>query len=74
MTDQEEDSRVLRRADAREFIRRQGLPIAETALDNLASQGKGPKFTYGRGGSRYTEEDLLAFVEAEKARRARRGY
>jgi hypothetical protein len=74
MIDQEEDCRVLRRADAREFIRRQGLPIAETALDNLASQGKGPRFHYGKGGSRYSEDDLLAFVETEKAKRARRGY
>ena len=72
MSDQDEDSKVLKRADAREFIRQQGLPIAENALDNLATIGRGPKFFYGKGGTRYREEDLLAFVEAEKARRARR--
>jgi hypothetical protein len=72
MSNSEEERKVLRRADVGDFIRRQGLPIAENTLDNLATQGRGPKFTYSRGGTRYTEEDLLAFVEAEKARRARR--
>jgi hypothetical protein len=67
------DDKKLRRADAREFIRGQGIPLAERTLDVWASRGKGPKFTYDRteGGpisSFYAEEDLMEFVEQEKAR------
>ena len=50
MSNSDQESKVLRRADAREFIRQQGLPIGEKALDNLANAGKGPKFVYGKGG------------------------
>jgi hypothetical protein len=69
-----EEEKVLRRADAREFLRGQGLPIAERALDAMARDGRGPKFSYGPRGSVYSEDDLMAYVEAEKAKRARRGY
>jgi hypothetical protein len=69
----DDDDRTLPRSKAREFIRKQGLAIADHALSNMATAGKGPKYTYGKGGVRYTEEELLAYVEAEKARRAR-GY
>jgi hypothetical protein len=67
-----EEEKVLRRADAREFIRGQGLPIAERALDAMAREGRGPKFSYGPKGSVYSEDDLMAYVEAEKTRRAGR--
>lgn len=69
-----EEEKGLRRADAREFLRGQGLPIAEWTLDAMARDGRGPKFSYGPRGSVYSEDDLMAYVEAEKARRARRGY
>jgi hypothetical protein len=67
-----EEEKVLRRADAREFIRGQGLPIAERALDAMAREGRGPKFSYGPKGSVYSADDLMAYVEAEKTRRAGR--
>jgi hypothetical protein len=67
-----EEEKVRRRADAREFIRGQGVPIADRALDVLAREGRGPKFSYGPKGSVYSEDDLMAYVEAEKARRAGR--
>jgi hypothetical protein len=69
-----EERKTLRRADAREFIKGQGLNIGDRSLDVMAREGKGPKFSYGPKGSLYSEDELLAFVEAEKARRARRGY
>lgn len=69
-----EEEKVLRRADAREFLRGQGLPIAERDLDAMARDGRGPKFSYGPKGSVYSEDDLMAYIEAEKAKRARRGY
>jgi hypothetical protein len=69
MSDRDVESTGLRRIPATQFIRKQGYPIADHALSNMAVQGKGPKYTYGKGGVRYTEEELLAFVEAEKAKK-----
>jgi hypothetical protein len=67
-----DEGKVLRRADAREFIKGQGLKIGDRTLDAMAREGKGPKFFYGPKGSLYSEDDLMAYVEAEKARRAGR--
>ena len=59
----------LTRPDAREYLNaKHGIGLGKTALENLASEGRGPKYSRINGRTLYTREDLDAWVAAEAAR------
>jgi hypothetical protein len=59
----------LTRTDAREYLNtKHGIGLGRTALDNLASEDRGPKYSRIAGRVLYTREDLDAWVAAEAAR------
>jgi hypothetical protein len=59
----------LTRADAREDLKvRHGIELGKTGLENMASDGTGPKYVRIAGRALYTREWLDAWVAAEAAR------
>jgi hypothetical protein len=59
----------LTRADAREYLKeKHGIALGRTGLENMAYDGKGPKYARIAGRVLYTREWLDAWVAAEAAR------
>jgi hypothetical protein len=59
----------LLRGAAREYLRENpGLPLGDTALENMASKGIGPKYSIVHGRAVYRREDLDAWVIQQAAR------
>jgi len=60
-------NRLLTRAEAAQYLKRLGYPVAARTLATLVSRGGGP--TYRRFGQRalYRTEDLIAWAEARLA-------
>ncbi len=50
---------------ATEFLRQRGAPISVATLRDLASKGKGPKYSIVNGRAVYSDEDLLAWLQSE---------
>jgi hypothetical protein len=67
-------SSYLDRKAATGFVRKLGIPTGDTALANLASDGKGPKYSIINGRALYKREDLLAWIDEQASAppRARR--
>ncbi len=55
----------LDRIGARDFLRAQGVPVGDAALANLASDGKGPRYSIINGRALYKPADLTAWIEAQ---------
>lgn len=59
----------LSRAAARTYLREGiGVPIGDTALENMASDGNGPKYVVIAGRALYTREWLDAWVAEQAAK------
>ena len=59
----------LTRADARDYLKeKHGIALGRTGLENMAYDGKGPKYSRIAGRVLYTREALDAWVAAEAAR------
>ncbi len=54
----------LRRAEAAEFLTRNGYPIAHKQLASLASSGTGPPYSIWYGRAMYRPGDLLDWAIA----------
>jgi hypothetical protein len=54
------------------FIREQGVKAGDTALANLASDGKGPRYSIINGRALYKREDLLDWINREASAEPRR--
>lgn len=65
-------SSYLDRNGARDFHREQGVPLGDTALANLASDGKGPRYSIINGRALYKAADLTAWIEAQASVTPRR--
>jgi hypothetical protein len=65
-------STYLPRNGSTGFIREQGIPLGDTALANLASDGKGPKYSIINGRALYKREDLLDWIDREASAEPRR--
>lgn len=62
-------STYLPRRAARSYLQdTHGVPLGGTALENMASDGTGPKYVLIAGRALYTREWLDAWVAAEAAR------
>jgi hypothetical protein len=59
-------SSYLDRKRATKCVRDEGVQLGDTALANLASDGKGPKYAIINGRALYRREDILAWI-AEQA-------
>jgi hypothetical protein len=57
-------SRLLTRAEAAQFLRERGFPVAAKTLATLVSRGGGPLYKRFGGRALYCAEDLLAWAEA----------
>jgi hypothetical protein len=66
-------SQYLDRKGATEFVRNQGVPAGNTALANLASDGKGPKYAIINGRALYKPEDLLKWISEQASAPPRAG-
>jgi hypothetical protein len=64
--------KYLTREVAAAFITAQGIATTERALSDLAYRGRGPKFSHVRGRAVYTQEGLMAWIEAEMSRPVQR--
>lgn len=64
----------LDRIGARDYVRAQGIPVGDTSFANLASDGKGPRYSIINGRALYKPADLNAWIEAQAnvTRRRRR--
>jgi hypothetical protein len=63
----------LDRNGASGFIREQGVPLGNTALANLASDGKGPHYSIINGRALYKREDLLKWIDEQASAPPRTG-
>ena len=64
--------RFLTRELATEFLRGQGVPLADGALRDMAHRQQGPRFAVINRRALYRPEDLLAWLdEAAKPRQSR---
>jgi hypothetical protein len=52
----------INRKDATEFLRAIGVELGDATLANLASDGKGPRYTIINGRALYTEGALREWV------------
>lgn len=68
-----ETKRIVRQ-DAMDVVAESGLSTNCNFLATKASQREGPPYTYGPNGAEYDPEELKAWIEAQKAKKARRGY
>lgn len=60
-----EDRTLLTRAQAAQFLRQYGLPIAAATLAKKAVVGSGPPFRIGNGRALYETADLIERAEAQ---------
>jgi hypothetical protein len=58
-------SPYLDRNGATAFIREQGVPLGNTALANLASDEKGPRYSIINGRALYRREDLAKWIRSQ---------
>jgi hypothetical protein len=65
-------STFLDRNRATSFVRETGVPVGNTALANLASDGKGPRYSIINGRALYRPDDLLAWVNEQASAAPRR--
>ena len=65
-------STYLPRNGSTVFIRELGVLIGDTALANLASDGKGPRYSIINGRALYRREDLLDWINREASAEPRR--
>jgi hypothetical protein len=66
------ETKRLVRQDAVDVIVESGLSKNRHILAMKASTRQGPSYTYGPNGAEYDEGELRAWIEAEKAKKARR--
>lgn len=65
-----EFKRIVRQ-DAVDMVVESGLSASRHFLAVKATQGKGPPFSYGPHGAEYDPDEVKAWIEAQKAKKAR---
>jgi hypothetical protein len=55
------------RAQATDFYRERGVPMGNTSLAEMASEGRGPAYAVINGRALYVEHDLLAWLAEQAA-------
>ena len=66
------ETKSIVRQDAMDVVAESGLSKNRNFLATKASQRKGPSYTYGPNGAEYDPDELKAWIEAQKAKKARR--
>jgi hypothetical protein len=67
-------SKLLSRADACRYLNERGIAADRRKLDNLAANGRGPKFTVIGRSAIYQESELEEFVQKLQDEKAKRGW
>jgi hypothetical protein len=62
------------RSDAVDLIIEAGVSTSKQALAIMASQKRGPPFTYGPRGTEYDEDELKVWIAEQKAKKGKRGF
>jgi hypothetical protein len=68
------ESKRIVRQDAVDMVIESGLSQSRACLAIAASRRQGPAFSYGPNGAEYDPDELKAWIDAQKAKKARRGY
>ena len=63
------NKRLLRRAEAAEFLRQHGYPISKATLNKKATVGGGPSFTRWSRFPLYDPVDLLAWADSLRSKK-----
>jgi hypothetical protein len=66
------ESKRIVRQDAVDMVLEAGLSKSRQCLSIAANRRQGPPFQYGPGGAEYDPDELNAWIEAQKAKKARR--
>jgi hypothetical protein len=66
------ETKSIVRQDAMDVVAESGLSKNRNFLATKASQREGPSYTYGHNGAEYDPDELKAWIEAQKAKKARR--
>jgi hypothetical protein len=66
------ESKRIVRQDAVDMVVESGLSTSRHFLAVKATRREGPPFSYGPNGAEYDPDELRAWIEAEKAKKARR--
>jgi hypothetical protein len=65
------ESKRIVRQDAVDMVIESGLSQSRSCLAIAAAHRKGPAFSYGPNGAEYDPDELKAWIEAQKAKKAR---